>query len=55
MAGINGVQRIAAFSKGFYKLSEADGRVLITDLRMGQEPGYVFSFAVAERRSRTRR
>ena len=51
VAGIDGVQRIAAFSKGFYKLSEADGRVLITDLRMGQEPGYVFSFAVAERRS----
>jgi inner membrane protein len=25
--------------------------VLVTDLRMGQEPGYVFSFAVAERRS----
>ena len=51
VAGIDGVQRIAAFSKGFYKLSEDDGRVLVTDLRMGQEPGYVFSFAVAERRS----
>jgi inner membrane protein len=51
VAGIDGVQRIAAFSKGFYKLSEEDGRVLITDLRMGQEPGYVFSFAVAERHS----
>jgi inner membrane protein len=45
------VQRLAAFSHGFYKLHEAQGRVLITDLRMGQEPAYVFAFAVAERRS----
>lgn len=45
---IDGVQRIAAFSHGFYKLHEADGRVLISDLRMGQEPNYTFTFAVAE-------
>ena len=49
--GIDGVQRIAAFSKGFYKLQQAGERLVITDLRMGQEPAYVFSFAVAERRS----
>jgi inner membrane protein len=41
-----GVQAIARFSKGFYKMSERDGQVVITDLRMGQEPDYVFSFAV---------
>jgi inner membrane protein len=41
-----GVQAIARFSKGFYKMSEREGKVLITDLRMGQEPNYVFSFAV---------
>lgn len=48
---IDGVQRIAAFSKGFYKLQQAGDRVVVTDLRMGQEPAYIFSFAVAERRS----
>jgi inner membrane protein len=48
---IDGVRRIAAFSKGFYKLFERDGRILIADLRMGQEPAYVFTFEVAERRS----
>jgi inner membrane protein len=48
---IDGVQRIAAFSKGFYKLHEDAGRVLVTDLRMGQEPAYAFSFAVAQRHS----
>lgn len=48
---IDGVQRLAAFSHGFYKVHEANGRVHITDLRMGQEPSYVFAFAVAERHS----
>jgi inner membrane protein len=48
---IDGVQRLAAFSKGFYKLFERDGRILIADLRMGQEPAYVFTFEVAERHS----
>ena len=45
------MQRIAAFSKGFYKLKQDGPQVLISDLRMGQEPAYVFSFAVAERHS----
>ena len=45
------VQSIAAFSQGFYKVHEEDGRAFITDLRMGQEPGYVFSFEVARRGS----
>jgi len=48
---IDAVQRITAFSQGFYRLSEAGGKVLISDLRMGQEPFYTFTFAVAERRS----
>lgn len=51
LQGIDGVQRIMAFSHGFYKLHPQDQRLLITDLRMGQEPTYTFSFAVAERRS----
>jgi inner membrane protein len=49
--GIDGVQRIAAFSKGFYKLHDKGDRVLVSDLRMGQEPAYSFSFAVAQRHS----
>ncbi len=51
LQGIDGVQRISAFSKGFYKLQQDGARVSITDLRMGQEPSYTFSFVVAERRS----
>ena len=49
--GLDGVQRIAAFSKGFFKLQQQGAQWWVTDLRMGQEPFYVFSFAVAEQRS----
>ncbi|MDX9698276.1 MAG: metal-dependent hydrolase [Rhodocyclaceae bacterium] len=52
VAGIDGAQRIRNFSHGFYKLHEtAQGQLVITDLRMGQEPHYSFAFVVAERGS----
>jgi inner membrane protein len=51
LQGVDGVQRVAAFSKGFYKMQQDGTRVLISDLRMGQEPTYIFTFAVAERHS----
>lgn len=54
LQGIEGVGRIAAFSKGFYKLHADGARLFVTDLRMGQEPAYVFTFAVAERHSAVR-
>lgn len=54
IAGIDGARRIAAFSKGFYKVGEdTTGHVRIVDLRMGMEPTYSFDFAVAERRGGT--
>lgn len=50
LGGSDGVRRIQAFSKGLWAMrQDADGRVRISDLRMGQEPGYVFAFAVARR------
>ena len=48
---VDAVRHVAAFSKGFYALRDADGRILLSDLRMGQEPAYFFTFAVAERHS----
>lgn len=51
LQGLDGVRRIAAFSKGFYKLQADGDRVLLSDLRMGQEPAYIFTFVVAQRRS----
>lgn len=40
------VQRLTRFADGFVKLREQGGNLLITDLRMGQEPDYVFSFNI---------
>lgn len=51
LRGLAPVQELARFTHGFYKLHERDGRAWITDLRMGQEPHYVFSFLVAQRGS----
>jgi inner membrane protein len=51
VGGIRSAQRIRDFSRGFYALRQQGPRVLITDLRMGQEPAYTFSFAIAERAS----
>jgi inner membrane protein len=40
------VARIAAFSHGFFKLEERDGRLFVTDLRLGLEPFYSFDFDI---------
>lgn len=50
-AAIPAVARVAEITRGFFRMREHDGRVTITDLRMGQEPFYVFSFEVARRAS----
>jgi inner membrane protein len=42
-------QRMVGFTSGFVKFKEENGRALLSDLRMGQEPHYVFTFALAER------
>ena len=43
------VARLRWFSRDFVKASVVDDRLLITDLRMGQEPIYVFTHVVAVR------
>jgi inner membrane protein len=45
------VQRLQWFTRGFYRVREAEDGVVITDLRMGFEPHYVFNFRVAEIRN----
>lgn len=47
LRGNYGLERIAWFSHGFFRVALRDGLVTIADLRMGQEPGYTFEFAVA--------
>lgn len=42
------VQRLQWFSQGFYSVNRLDDDVVISDLRMGVEPNYVFRFKVGE-------
>ena len=42
---------IRRFTKGFYALADDGQYIRITDLRMGQFPYFVFSFAFAEHHS----
>ena len=42
-----GVARLTEFADGFVRIEEqADGRLLLTDLRMGQEPVHFFRFDI---------
>lgn len=45
------VDKVDAFSHGFYAMAEQDGTVMVRDLRMGIEPDYVFTFGIARRQS----
>ncbi len=38
------VQRVAWFSRGFFAMKQVNGYITITDLRMGEEPDYTFTF-----------
>lgn len=43
-------KKLEWFSRGFYRSDLEDNRIVVSDLRMGMTPGYVFRFAVAEER-----
>ncbi len=42
------IQRLKWFSRGFYSVSRLGDGIVISDLRMGVEPDYVFRFKVGE-------
>ena len=42
------VQQLQWFSRGFYAVTERQGDIVISDLRMGLEPSYAFQFKVGE-------
>ncbi len=43
------VARLAAFSHGFFAMSEVEGQIRMADLRMGQAPYFFFTFVVGQR------
>jgi inner membrane protein len=40
------LQRLARFTDGFFKVQRLYNNLVVTDLRMGQEPSYVFAFDI---------
>jgi len=48
-SGFPAVRRLLWFNRGFMKAEQRDGRLVLSDLRMGAEPDYSFRFVVAER------
>lgn len=53
VSGFAKVERLRWFNHGFMKAEERDGRLILSDLRMGAEPDYIFNFVVARRNSPT--
>ncbi|MBD9479442.1 metal-dependent hydrolase [Pseudoxanthomonas sp. PXM02] len=49
-AAVPAVQRLTWFNRGFMRAQVRQDRLVLSDLRMGLEPDYNFSFEVAERR-----
>src|SRR5690606_7585113 len=49
LRGAPAVERLAWFNRGFMRAREVGGELVLSDLRMGHEPDYVFNFAVARR------
>ena len=48
LAGHWPAERLVWFSKGFYGVNVVDDDIVVSDLRMGLEPDYVFRFKVGE-------
>lgn len=48
---IPAVARLAWFNHGFMRVRDVDGELVLSDLRMGNDPDYFFNFAVARRGS----
>lgn len=44
-------KKLEWFSRGYYELAVENGKVIMTDLRMGLTPSYVFRFAIANYQS----
>jgi inner membrane protein len=47
VAGFPAVQRLRWFNRGFMAAGQDGERLVLSDLRMGAEPDYIFQFAVA--------
>ncbi len=51
--GIDAFEKLRWFSRGYFGTALQNGKIIVSDLRMGLTPSYVFRFAVAEYRGGT--
>lgn len=52
LKGDHHVERVAWFSHGFFALQQRDGKLLISDLRMGEAPDFTFTFDLGRPQAR---
>lgn len=55
LGDIQAFQQLEWFSRGYYRAGLQAGKIVISDLRMGLTPDYVFRFAIADQRGGTTR
>jgi len=48
LEGNEAFEKLAWFSRGYYRATREGDKIIVSDLRMGMTPNYVFRFAVAE-------
>lgn len=48
LGDVDAFRKLEWFSRGFYRADQVEDKIVVSDLRMGLTPGYVFSFAIAE-------
>lgn len=48
LTGTPAYEDLVAFTKGFYRMEETDGKIIFSDLRMGLTPQYVFRFKLGD-------
>jgi len=48
LGDVDAFQKLEWFSRGFYRAEQVGDKIVVSDLRMGLTPGYVFRFAIAE-------
>lgn len=53
LGDVDAFQKLEWFSRGYYRAELEGQRIVVSDLRMGLTPSYVFRFAIAEQRGDT--
>lgn len=53
LGGTDAFEKLKWFSRGYYRAELKRGKIVVSDLRMGLTPSYVFRFSIAEKNGKT--